>query len=74
LFAKEGFGTHFNPRTKKIACERSRGPPGPPLTGRGSHVPLGGDAANRLRIVGIDTGTVRHGLEKSTYAVRADAR
>jgi len=34
-----------------------------------SYVPLGGNAAD-FRIVGLDTGTVRPGLEKSTYRVR----
>lgn len=33
------------------------------------HVPLGGGATD-FRIVSLDTGTVRPGLEKSTYAVR----
>lgn len=34
-----------------------------------SYVPLGADAAD-FRIVGLDTGTVRPGLEKSTYKIR----
>jgi galactokinase len=34
-----------------------------------SHVPLGDDAID-FRIVGLDTGTVRPGLEKSTYRIR----
>ena len=34
------------------------------------HVPFGDTAAD-LRFVSLDTGTVRPGLEKSTYAVRA---
>jgi len=34
-----------------------------------SYVPLGGNAAD-FRIVGLDTGTVRPGLEKSTYRAR----
>ncbi|MDP0501944.1 MAG: hypothetical protein Q7P63_17765 [Verrucomicrobiota bacterium JB022] len=33
------------------------------------HVPLGGDA-DAFRLVSLDTGTVRHGLEKSTYKIR----
>ena len=33
------------------------------------HVPLGAGAAD-FRIIGLDTGTVRPGLEKSTYKVR----
>jgi galactokinase len=33
------------------------------------HVPLGADAID-FRIVGLDTGTVRPGLEKSTYRIR----
>lgn len=34
-----------------------------------SYVPLGMDT-NEFRIAALDTGTVRHGLEKTTYAVR----
>ena len=34
-----------------------------------SYVPLGIDT-NEFRIAALDTGTVRHGLEKTTYAVR----
>ncbi len=34
-----------------------------------SHVPLGADAPD-FRLVSLDTGTVRPGLEKSTYAIR----
>lgn len=34
-----------------------------------SYIPLGTDA-DSFRIAALDTGTVRHGLEKSTYAVR----
>ena len=52
LFAREGTGTHYNPRDKSV-----------------SYVPLGGDAFD-LRIVALDTGTVRPGLENSTYRVR----
>jgi len=40
-----------------------------PKTNQVSYVPLGVDA-NDFRIAALDTGTVRHGLEKSTYAVR----
>jgi len=52
LFAKEGMGTHYNPRDRSI-----------------NYVPLGNDAED-FRIVGLDTGTVRPGLEKSTYRIR----
>lgn len=40
-----------------------------PKTGQITHIPLGLDA-DHFRIAALDTGTVRHGLEKSTYAVR----
>eukprot|EP00927_Polykrikos_kofoidii_P071937 TRINITY_DN68115_c0_g1_i1.p1 TRINITY_DN68115_c0_g1~~TRINITY_DN68115_c0_g1_i1.p1 ORF type:complete len:485 (-),score=96.53 TRINITY_DN68115_c0_g1_i1:72-1526(-) len=40
-----------------------------PATSRVSYVPLGLKAES-FRIAALDTGTVRHGLEKSTYAVR----
>ena len=54
-YAKAGMGTHFNPKTKKI-----------------TYVPLGQtDEAKQLRIVGLDTGTTRHGLESSTYNIRS---
>jgi galactokinase len=52
LFAKEGMGTHYNPRDRSV-----------------SYVPLG-EGAEDFRIVGLDTGTVRPGLEKSTYTIR----
>ena len=52
LFAKEGMGTHYNPRDRSVR-----------------YVPLGEKAAD-FRIVGLDTGTVRPGLEKSTYRIR----
>jgi galactokinase len=52
LFAKEGTGTHYNPKDRSV-----------------SYVPLGENAVD-FRIVGLDTGTVRPGLEKSTYRVR----
>lgn len=52
LFAREGMGTHYNPRDRSV-----------------SYVPLGENAVN-FRIVGLDTGTVRPGLEKSTYRIR----
>ncbi|MBC8481693.1 MAG: hypothetical protein H8D47_03410 [Planctomycetes bacterium] len=52
LFAKEGMGTHYDPKTRKI-----------------EYVELG-EGAIDFRIVGLDTGTVRPGLEKSTYKVR----
>lgn len=51
-FAKEGMGTHYNPKDRSI-----------------KYVPLGADAMD-FRIVCMDTGTVRPGLEKSTYKVR----
>ncbi len=40
-----------------------------PETGSVNYVPLGADAAD-FRIVVLDTGTARPGLEKSTYKVR----
>lgn len=40
-----------------------------PKTGKVTYVPLGLDAES-FRIAALDTGTTRHGLEKSTYAVR----
>lgn len=52
LFAKEGTGTHYDPKTNSI-----------------DYVPLGAGAEN-LRIVILDTGTIRPGLEKSTYKIR----
>jgi len=52
LFAKEGMGTHYNPKDRSI-----------------KYVHLGKGATD-FRIVGLDTGTVRPGLEKSTYKIR----
>eukprot|EP00238_Polyblepharides_amylifera_P015813 CAMPEP_0196582016 /NCGR_PEP_ID=MMETSP1081-20130531/37038_1 /TAXON_ID=36882 /ORGANISM="Pyramimonas amylifera, Strain CCMP720" /LENGTH=425 /DNA_ID=CAMNT_0041902469 /DNA_START=63 /DNA_END=1340 /DNA_ORIENTATION=+ len=58
-FAKEGMGTHYNPSTQSI-----------------THVAFGGGdqaterARSALRFVSLDTGTIRPGLEKSTYKVR----
>jgi len=52
LFAREGMGTYYNPKTSSI-----------------SYVPLGAGATD-FRIVVLDTGTVRTGLEKSTYKIR----
>lgn len=52
LFAREGIGTYYNPRTRSV-----------------DYVPLGSGAAD-FRIVVLDTGTVRPGLEKSTYKIR----
>ena len=52
LFAKEGMGTHYNPKDRSI-----------------NYVPLGAGATD-FRIIGLDTGTVRPGLEKSSYKVR----
>eukprot|EP00435_Cladocopium_sp_Y103_P046149 s2722_g13.t1 len=40
-----------------------------PKTNKVSYIPLGVDT-NEFRIAALDTGTVRHGLEKTTYAVR----
>lgn len=52
LFAREGFGTYYNPKDRKV-----------------EYVPLGKKAAD-FSIVVMDTGTVRPGLEKSTYKTR----
>jgi galactokinase len=52
LFAREGMGTHYNPKNRSI-----------------KYVPLGKGAAD-FRLVSLDTGTVRPGLEKSTYKIR----
>lgn len=52
LFAREGMGTHYNPRNRAVDYVRL------------------GDNAMDFRIVGLDTGTVRPGLEKSTYKIR----
>jgi len=52
LFAREGMGTHYNPKDRSI-----------------KYVPIG-EGATDFRIVVLDTGTDRPGLEKSTYAVR----
>ena len=52
LFAKEGMGTHYNPKNRTI-----------------DYVPLGAGGED-LRIVILDTGTNRPGLDKSTYKVR----
>jgi len=51
-FAKEGMGTHYNPKDRSI-----------------KYVPLGTSATD-FRIVCLDTGTVRPGLEKSSYKIR----
>ncbi len=40
-----------------------------PKTRRVSYIPFGGDVTD-FRIVVLDTGTIRHGLEKSTYKIR----
>jgi len=42
-----------------------------PATARIEHIPFGGNADD-FRIVSLDTGTVRPGLEKSTYKIRRD--
>ncbi len=52
LFAREGFGTYYNPKDRKI-----------------EYVPLGKHSED-FAIVIMDTGTVRPGLEKSTYKIR----
>lgn len=52
LFAKEGMGTHYNPKDRSI-----------------KYVPLGKNAID-FRIISMDTGTVRPGLEKSSYKIR----
>jgi galactokinase len=52
LFAREGMGTHYNPKNRTI-----------------DYVPLG-DGGQDLRIVVMDTGTNRPGLDKSTYKIR----
>ena len=52
LFAKEGMGLHYNPKTRNI-----------------NYVPVGSGAMD-FRFVVLDTGTVRPGLEKSTYRIR----
>lgn len=51
LFAKEGLGTHYDPKKREI-----------------KYIPLGGEPD--FRLVSLDTGTVRPGLEKSTYRIR----
>jgi galactokinase len=58
LFGREGMGTYYNPKDRSI-----------------EYVPIGSAAADKsgasdFRIVVLDTGTDRPGLEKSTYAVR----
>jgi galactokinase len=52
LFAREGMGTHYNPKNRTV-----------------DYVPLGKSAGD-FRIMVMDTGTVRAGLEKSTYKIR----
>jgi galactokinase len=54
LFAREGFGTYYNPKDRKI-----------------EYVKLGKKASD-FAIVVMDTGTVRPGLEKSTYKIRRE--
>lgn len=54
LFARQGMGTHYDPKTRKI-----------------EYVPLGAGATD-FRLVVMDTGTDRPGLEKSTYKIRRD--
>ena len=52
-----------------LFARKDRGTYYNPKTRKVSYVPLGSDAAD-FRIVVMDTGTVRPGLEKSTYKVR----
>lgn len=52
LFAREGFGTYYNPKDRKV-----------------EYIPLGQKAEDFCTVV-MDTGTVRPGLEKSTYKIR----
>jgi galactokinase len=52
LFARQGMGTHYNPKTNSV-----------------DYVPLGTPRSD-FRIVILDTGTVRPGLENSTYQIR----
>lgn len=52
LYAREAFGTYYNPKDRKI-----------------EYVPLG-KTAGCFAIVVMDTGTLRPGLEKSTYKIR----
>ncbi len=52
LFAREGMGTHYNPKESTI-----------------DYVPLG-KGGEDLRVVVMDTGTNRPGLDKSTYKIR----
>ncbi len=52
LFAREGFGTYYNPKKRSV-----------------EYVPLG-KGPDDFSIVVMDTGTVRPGLEKSTYKIR----
>lgn len=52
LFAREGVGTHYNPKTRRI-----------------NYVPVGAEATD-FRLAVLDTGTIRPGLEKSTYKIR----
>ena len=52
LFAREGMGTHYNPKDNSI-----------------DYVKLG-ESGKDFRLVGLDTGTMRPGLEKSTYKLR----
>lgn len=68
-FARAGTGTHYNPKTRSIRHI--------PLGKRA--VPGGTGACSELaepvpacdfRFVSLDTGTVRPGLEKSTYKIR----
>ena len=52
LFAREGMGTHYNPRQQRI-----------------DYIPLG-KGGDDMRLVILDTGTERPGLDKSTYKIR----
>jgi galactokinase len=54
LFAKEGMGTHYDPKNRTIEYVRL------------------GDGGRDMRVVVMDTGTDRPGLDKSTYKVRRE--
>ena len=60
-FSRAGRGTHYNPKNRSIKYV----PLGPAAASGGTGVP-----ACDSRLVMLDTGTVRPGLEKSTYKIR----
>ncbi|KAH3762245.1 GHMP kinase [Pelomyxa schiedti] len=53
LFAKDGQGTHYIPKTREVR-----------------HVKFGG-SHTCFKLLVLDTGTTRHGLEHSSYSIRA---